>query len=94
MYEGAAPGAAGVSAAAATTAASNGPAISPEAVKDALMAIVTADKGQRTRVDPLIVKHCGALVKVGDIPAEKLPALLAEAKALLATPATTSADDL
>jgi hypothetical protein len=97
MYEGAAPAAAtgtGTAAAPGAPAASGAAPVSADQVKDTLMKLVQADKGQRTRVDPLIVKHCGSLVKVGDIPAEKLPALLAEANALLTAPPATSADDL
>ena len=94
MYEGAAPAAAVGGNVAATAGAPAAGGVTPDQVKDALMKLVQADKGQRTRVDPLIVKHCGSLVKVGDIPADKLPALLAEANALIAAPPATSADDL
>jgi hypothetical protein len=97
MYDAAAPSAATGAAATpvASAAAPASPAVSVDEAKEALMALVKADNGQRTRVDAIIVKHCGSLIKkVADIPFDKLPGITADAKAALAAPATSAAEDL
>lgn len=78
-------------------AASGGAGIpSLDAVKDALMKLVDQDAGKRTRVDPIIIRHAGALMSVKDIPADRLAGVLADAQAEIAkgNPATSHVPEL
>ena len=66
-----------------------------DTVKDALMKLVDQDGGKRLRVDPIIIRHAGALMSVKDIPPDRLAGVLADAQAELAKgPATAIALEL
>lgn len=62
--------------------------------KTALMKLVDLDGKDRTRVDAILVKHAGAVMKVDNVSADKLAGILADAEAAIAAGPAAKADDI
>ena len=83
--------------AATTAAAANTPAISLELAKESMIKLIAVSGGKRDVIDAILVRRCGSVKPVKEIPADVLGLVHADVLAALAdasAPKPVGADDL